>query len=105
MEAIDADVTELTERWHLGADASRAELTHADQEWIFMTESGLEVRPDACFRVSRVVGYRQLLETIQLHGYRLMQDASRVLERRVIALDWYERVYLPSVEIIEGVDV
>jgi hypothetical protein len=70
-----------------------------------MTESGLvDVRPDACIRVSRVVGYRQLLETIQIHGYRLMQEACRVLERREIALDWYERVYLPSVEVIEDVD-
>ena len=71
-----------------------------------MTESGLvEVRPDARLRVSRVVGYRQLLETIQVHGNRLMQDASRVLERREIALDWYERVYLPSVAVIEGEDL
>lgn len=102
MATIDAEVTELTARWHLGADADVGELIHAEQERLFMTESGLvDVKPDACIRFTRAVGYRQLLETIQVHGYQLMIDAARPLERGAIALDWYSRVYLPTLEVID----
>jgi ParB/Sulfiredoxin domain len=102
MATIDADVTELIARWHLGADADAAELLHAEQERLFMTESGLaETMPDARIRFSRAVGYRQLLEAIQIHGYRLMLDAHRPLQRGEIARDWYSRIYLPAVEVID----
>jgi hypothetical protein len=101
MATIDADITELTARWHLGADADRTELIHAEQERLFMAESGLgAVRPDAQIRFSRAVGYRQLLETIQVHGYQLMLETPRPLARAEVALDWYTRIYLPAVEMI-----
>jgi ParB-like nuclease domain len=102
MATIDADVTELTARWHLGAGADAAELVHAEQERLFMAESGLAVaKPEARIRFSRAVGYRQLLETIQIHGYQLMLDADRRLRRDEIARDWYARIYLPAVEVID----
>jgi ParB-like nuclease domain len=102
MATIDAEVTELTARWHLGAEADDVELTHAEQERLFMAESGLaDVWPEARIRFSRAVGYRQLLERVQIHGYRLMLEANRPLPRAEIALDWYRRVYLPTVEVID----
>ena len=48
----------------------------------------------------RAVGYRQLLETIQVHGYHLMRRAHRALEPGEIADDWYSRVYLPTLEVL-----
>jgi hypothetical protein len=107
MEMIDAEVTELEARWHLPADADVVELIHAEQERIFMDESGLaEARPDLRVRFSRPVGYIQLLETVQIHGYHLMRKAEHVLPQREIARDWYAEVYLPTVEAIheEGLD-
>jgi hypothetical protein len=100
-EFIDAEVIELTARWHLDSQADPVELRHAEQERLFMAESGLaEVRPDVQIRFSEAVGYRQLLETIQVHGYGLMVDAQRPMNRSGIALDWYSRVYLPTVELL-----
>jgi hypothetical protein len=102
MATIDAEVTELRARWHLRPDADLVELVHAEQERIFMAESGLgDVLPAARIRFSRAVGYVQLMETIQIHGYRLMLDARRALDRGEIARDWYSRVYLPTVEIVQ----
>ncbi len=102
-ELIDAEVTKLTARWHLDPNADPVELLHAEQERIFMVESGLaEVRPDVQIRFSRAVGYRQLLETIQVHGYGLLVDAQRPLDRSGIALDWYARIYLPTIEQLKG---
>ncbi|HEX5470019.1 MAG TPA: ParB N-terminal domain-containing protein [Gaiellaceae bacterium] len=102
MKTIDAEVTELTARWRLGPDADLTELVHAEQERLFMSESGLVAAcPDAsCFRFTRPVGYLQLLEAIQSHGYRAMLASERALSREEVALDWYRRVYLPTVEAI-----
>ncbi|MGH3114554.1 MAG: ParB N-terminal domain-containing protein, partial [Gaiellaceae bacterium] len=103
METIDAEVTELRARWHLPADADIVELVHAEQERIFMDESGLVgARPEISMRFSRPVGYIQLLETVQIHGYHLMLDAQRALPRADIAGDWYTRVYVPTVEAIRA---
>ena len=103
METIDAEVTELRARWHLPADADIVELVHAEQERIFMEESGLAgARPEISMRFSRPAGYVQLLETVQIHDYHLMLDAQRALPRADIADDWYARVYVPTVEAIHA---
>jgi hypothetical protein len=103
METIDAEVTELRARWHLPADADVVELIHAEQERIFMDESGLaESRPEVHMRFSRPVGYVELLETVQLHGYHLMLEAQQVLPRAEIAADWYATVYVPTIEAIHA---
>ncbi len=107
METIDAEVTELRARWHLPADADIVELIHAEQERIFMDESGLSVaRPEVRIRFSRPAGYIELLENVQIHGYHLMLDGGRALAPAEIAGDWYERVYLPAVDAFrrEGLD-
>jgi hypothetical protein len=102
METIDAEVTELRARWHLHADADVVELIHAEQQRIFMVESGLDrARPDVCIDFSRPGGYIELLENVQIHGYHLMLAAGRALPPGEIADDWYDRVYLPALEAIE----
>jgi len=107
METIDAEVIELTARWHLPADADLVELIHAEQERIFMEDSGLATaRPDATIRFCKPAGYLELIENVQIHGYHLMMNSGRALSREEIAGDWYDNVYLPSVEAIraEGVN-
>jgi hypothetical protein len=106
MELIDAEVTMLRARWHLSAGADRFELAHAEQEWIFMQESGLVLaEPRAAVRFSRPVGYRQLLEHVQAHGYRLTRERAAALPPHEIAGDWYERSYLPTTESIRRAGV
>jgi len=101
METIDAEVFELAACWELSADADLLELQHAEQERLFMTESGLgNANPNARIRFTHAVGYRQLLEVVQIHGYELIQRAGRPLERADIADDWYSHVFLPTLELI-----
>jgi len=107
METIDAEVTELRARWHLHADADLVELIHAEQQRIFMVESGLDrARPTVCIDFSRLVGYIELLENVQIHGYHLMLETQRVLTPAEIAADWYDEIYLPALAAIqrEGLD-
>jgi hypothetical protein len=101
METIDAEVTELRARWRIRSDTDVVELIHAEQQGIFMEASGLErIRPELCINFSRPVGYVELLETIQLHGYHAMLAAGRALDRAEIAADWLEQVYEPTVAAI-----
>lgn len=106
VETIDAEVTELKARWHLPANADLVELVHAEQERLFMEQSGLGgARPDAHIRFCKPAGYLELIENVQIHGYHLMLDADRALAREEIAADWYDRVYVPSVEAIRAEDL
>jgi len=99
MHSIDADVTELRARWRLSTDTDIVELIHAEQERIFFEESGLDrVRPGLAVRLSRPVGYIELLETIQLHGYHAMFAAGQALDRTEIVAAWLEQVYEPAVD-------
>ncbi len=101
METIDAEVTELRARWHLRPDADIVELIHAEQQRIFMEESGLDrTRPELCIDFSRPVGYIELLETIQLHGYHAMLAAGKALDPAEISADWFEQVYEPTIAAI-----
>lgn len=98
---IDAEVTELRSRWNLPADADLGRVIHAEQERIFMEESGLErARPEARIEFSRPQGYIQVLENVKVHGYHLMQERGEVLPPEEIAGDWFDRVYRPTVEAI-----
>ena len=77
-----------------GVRPRRAGTALHDREWSCPRCCGTPVR------FTRAVGYRQLLETIQVHGYHLMLDAQRPLERSEIARHWYSRVYLPTAEVL-----
>jgi hypothetical protein len=97
METIDADVTALSTRWRLDADADLDELIHAEQEWLFMRASGLELaRPDARIRFTLPIGYAELLEAVRAHGYSLLQEEGAVRSGPEVAVHWYDRVYLAT---------
>ena len=101
MATIDAEVTELRARWHLRPDADIVELIHAEQQRIFMEESGLDrTRPELCINLSRPAGYIELLETVQLHGYHAMLAAGRALDPAETSTDWFDNVYEPTLAAI-----
>jgi hypothetical protein len=73
-----------------------------EQRRQFMEDSGLErARPEVRIEFSRPQGYIELLEQIKVHGYHLMMQRGEVLLPEEIAADWYDRVYLPTVEAIK----
>ena len=100
MATMDAEVTELRAHWQLGPEADVLELLHGEQHRIFMEESGLAAAApqDVCISFSRLTAYRELLDSVESHGYRLMRERGRLLEPSEVAADWYERVYLGALE-------
>lgn len=107
VEMIDAEVTNLHSRFPISGDVDLGKLIFLEQQRIFMEGSGLDrARPEASIDFSRADGYIQLLELVKVHGYHLMQERKAVMPPDAIAGDWYDRVYLPSIEAIkkEGID-
>jgi hypothetical protein len=107
IEMIDAEITELRSRSPLPADAAVGSIIMAEQERRFMEESGLgRARPGATVEFSRPQGYIELLEHIKIHGFHLMMERGEVRSPEDIAADWYDRVYVPTIEAIdrEGLD-
>jgi len=83
-------------------DADLGRIIMEEQRQQFMEDSGLErARPEVRIEFSRPQGYIELLEQIKVHGYNLMMQRGEVLSPEEIAADWYDRVYLPTVEAIK----
>jgi ParB-like nuclease family protein len=98
---IDAEITRLRSRVPLPPDADISAIIMAEQERRFMEESGLDrARPEVRIEFSRPQGYIELLEHIRIHGFHVMQTRQRVLSPAEIAADWYDWIYLPTVEAI-----
>ena len=71
-----------------------------------MEESALErARPDARIDLTRTYGYQQLLEQVKVHGYVVMQERGELLTSEEVAADWYDHVYLPTVDAIRSEDL
>lgn len=102
VEMIDAEVTTLESRFPISDDVDMGKLIHLEQQRIFMDESDLDrARPEALIEFSRADGYIQLLELVKVHGYHLMQERQEVIPPEEIAGDWYDRVYLPTVDALK----
>jgi hypothetical protein len=102
IEFIDAEITELRSSSPLPDDVDIGSIIMAEQERRFMEESGLgRARPDARIEFSRPQGYIELLEHIKIHGFHLMMERGELLSMEEIAADWYDRVYVPTVEAID----
>ncbi len=99
IDFIDAEVTELHLRRSLPEGLDLGRVIFAEQERIFMEESGLaEGEPDAHIEFSKPDGYPELLQLIQTYGYRLMLERNEVVPPPMAARHWYENIYLPAVE-------
>lgn len=101
VESIDAEVTERRAIWPLSAAADADELLQAEQERLFLERSRLAAaRPGVRIRFSRPSGYAELLEHVRLHGYDRLVAARRPIPAAGLADDWFERAYLPALEVI-----
>jgi hypothetical protein len=102
LATIDAEVTRLKARLPIPRDLDMGELIRLEQQRLFLSESGLErARPEALIEFSRPPGYIELLELVRLHGYNLINERQELIPIEEIAADWYDRLYLPTVEAIK----
>src|SRR5215216_4030639 len=102
----DGDLLELDEaerrlkpfgRRYLGVRPVPREL-----ERVFLEESGLaDARGGIRLSASRPAVYLELLENLQVHGYHLMREHGRVLDKSEIAADWFDSVFSPIIAAVD----
>ena len=101
LATMDAEITRLRARLPIPVDLDMGQLIRLEQQRLFLAESGLErARPEAVIEFSRPPGYIELLELVKLHGYNLIHERQELLPIEEIAGDWYDRLYLPTVDAI-----
>lgn len=99
VEFIDAEITELTTDAAIPSEVEMIDIIHLEQRRRLLDETKLgNVRPDVDLRVSRPAGYLRLRESIASHGYRIIQGRGELVSREEVAEDWYDRIFLPSVD-------
>ncbi|MGH2786960.1 MAG: hypothetical protein ACRDJV_03490 [Actinomycetota bacterium] len=101
IEYIDAEVTELRARFEIPPGADIGKMIMAEQKSLFMEESGLQqTLPEVSIEVSLPQGYVELLELIKVHAHELSVERGEVVQLEEAARDFFEDVYLPTVEAI-----
>jgi hypothetical protein len=96
-EFIDAEVTalRLSNQLHPGVDV--LELVHTQQHDQFMTRTQLnESHPEMTIEFSRPIGYWELTDLIQAHGYTLSAGRGEFVPLPKAAMDWYDQCWLPA---------
>lgn len=103
IDYIDAEVTELRARFPIEEGIDIGRMILAEQQQFFMEESGLErVKPDAIIELSQPHGYVELLEIIHAHAYNLCSRDNKVVTVEEAARDFYDHIYLPTVEAMQS---
>jgi hypothetical protein len=98
-EFIDAEVTELRTHYELPEGADIGAIIFREQQHLLMHESGLErSRPEAIIEFSQPQCYVELLDLIRLHAFHIMTERGTLLTVEEISGDWYDHVYLPTIE-------
>lgn len=104
IEFLDAEITVLTTDEKIDEGTDLGSVITMQQRRNFLKRSGLgRVRPDADIRFSRPQGYNQLLERVKIHGFHEMQERGEVMTSEEVAADWYDRIYLPRIQLIEEI--
>jgi hypothetical protein len=102
IDYIDAEVTELRARFPIPEGLDIGKMILADQQQLFMEESGLErACPEASIVLSQPHGYLELLEMVKVHAYDLSAERGVVVPIEEAACDFHDNVYLPTVEAME----
>lgn len=103
LDVIEAYVTELYTRVPVSASITPEELQNKATYVEFLEQTRLDlIIPGVDFSLSRADAYPLLAEHIDVHRYYLGLEQAREIPYEEAALDWYEKVYQPVVEMINS---
>jgi len=100
-EFIEAEVRECATRVNLTAEIRPEDLEILGSKVEFLERTGLDkIRPDANVKLNIPDGFTRMLEHIAVHQYFMGLDFKRPITEQEAVAHWYDKVYLPIVEII-----
>ena len=101
LDEIEAYVTEIYTRVPISASITPEELQHKATYVEFLANTRLDqILPGIDFSLNNTENYPLLAEHIDVHRYYMGIEQKREIPYEEAALDWYEKVYQPVVEMI-----
>jgi hypothetical protein len=102
-EFIDAEVTALRLSNQITPDVDLLTLVHTQQHRQFMDLTHLDAsRPEAEIEFSRPVGYWELTDFIEAHGYEMSGQRGEFVPMPAAAADWYDDCWLGAQRAIDN---
>jgi hypothetical protein len=104
-DTIDAYVTEVLTEEPAPAGARLSELLVKDHRRVFRERVPLPAEAMARIQLSDPWDYGVLAEGVEAWGFRLIQEEREFIDRKEIARLWFEREYVPVVEMLKEADL
>jgi hypothetical protein len=105
-EFIEAEVRECSTRVSFGPDIKPEDLEILGAKVHFLERTALDdIRPEADINLTIPDGFERMLEHIAVHRYFMGLDFLRDISEREAVAHWYDKVYMPIIEIIRRSDI
>jgi hypothetical protein len=103
---IDAEVRECATRVNITPDIKTEDLEILHSKIHFLERTSLDhIRPEANIKLTIPDGFDRMLEHIAVHRYFMGLDLLRDISEQEAVAHWYDKVYLPIVEVIRKSDI
>ena len=103
---IEAEVRECATRVNITPDIKLEDLEILESKVNFLERTSLDdLRPKANIKLTIPDGFERMLEHIAVHRYFMGLDLKRDISEEEAVVDWYDRVYVPIVNIIRDTDI
>ncbi|MCA1899353.1 MAG: hypothetical protein LDL50_01465 [Chloroflexi bacterium] len=100
-EFIEAEVRECATKVNITPDIKPEDLEILGAKVNFLERTGLDtLRPEADIKLTIPDGFDRMLEHIAVHRYFMGLDFQRDISEQEAVAHWYDKVYLPIVEVI-----
>ena len=103
LDTIEAYVTEVKTKVPLSSSFTLEELVEKAAQADFLENTHLDrILPGVDLSLKQIDNYPLLEEHINVHRYYMGIEQNQEVDHETAARDWYERVYLPVVRVIES---
>jgi hypothetical protein len=105
-EFIEAEVRECATRVNITPNLKAEDLEILGTKVNFLERTGLDnIRPEANIKLTIPDGFERMLEHIAVHRYFMGLDLMRDISEQEAVAHWYDKVYMPIVEVIRKSDI
>jgi hypothetical protein len=103
---IDAEVRECATRVNITPNIKTEDLEILGSKVQFLERTALDtIRPEAYIKLTIPDGFERMLEHIAVHRYFMGLDMLRDISEQEAVAHWYDKVYMPIVEVIRRSDI
>jgi len=103
---IDAEIRECATRVNITPNIKPEDLEILGTKVNFLERTALDnIRPEANIKLTIPDGFERMLEHIAVHRYFMGLDMRRDITEQEAVAHWYDKVYLPIIEVIRRSDI